>query len=133
MAYSRPRFRSRRQPKGVGTPQAQRALLDLTRLVAGAVTDHRQSGGEWDPREPVKVTVNFELPRPKSLGGRGRGHGRTVIIVEQVKTEPVGGADVDNLVKLVFEGLQHGGAVENDRLVVEIHAKKLKEGLQWRR
>lgn len=127
VAYSRPRFRSKLRPRGVGTPQAHRALRDLTRLVAGAVTDHRQSGAEWDPRKPAKVTVEFQFPRPKSMGGRGRGHGRTVILVEQIKTEPVGVADVDNLIKLVLEGLQHGGAVENDRLVVVLHARKLRE------
>ena len=131
VAYSRSRFRSKRQPKGVGTPQAQRALLDLTRIVAGEIALYRQQGGDWDPARPVKVTVKFLFPRPKSEGGRGRGHGRTEITVEQVESGSyeIGTADVDNLSKLVFEGLQHGGAVDNDRLVVNLHTWKRKEVL----
>jgi Holliday junction resolvase RusA-like endonuclease len=133
VAYSRPRFRSKRQPKGAGTPQAQRALLDLTRLVAGEITRYRQRGGDWDPTKPVMVSVDLVFPRPKSEGGRGRGYGRTVITVKQVVTESheIGTADVDNLAKLVLEGLQHGGAVENDRLVVSLYAWKRREIL-WR-
>ena len=129
MAYSRARFRSKRQPKGVGTPQAQRALLDLTRLVAGEIARYRQRGGTWDPTKLAMVTVRYVFPRPKSEGGRGRGHGRTVITIEQVSdvSYKIGTADLDNLSKLVFEGLQHGGAVENDRLVVNLHARKLRE------
>lgn len=131
VAYSRPRFRSKRQPKGVGTPQAQRALRDLTRIVAGAVAEYRQRGGIWDPAQPVRVTVEFVFPRPKSEGGRGRGHGKTIITIHQLKTElwEIGVPDLDNLTKLVFEGLQHGGAVEADRLVVDLRAWKWKEAL----
>lgn len=129
VAYSRSRFRSRRQPKGAGTPQAQRALLDLTRLVSGEITRYRQQGGDWDPAKPVSVTVDFSFSKPKSEGGRGRGYGKTIVTVRQMNSEryDVGVADLDNLTKLVFEGLQHGGAVDNDRLVVHLHAWKLRE------
>lgn len=134
VAYSRPRFRSKRKPKGTGTPQAQRALQDLTWLVRAAVTTYRREEGYWDSSRPVRVAVEFEFAGSKREGGRGRGYGRTIIKVEQIEDERhhIGTSDLDNLSKLAFEGLQHGGAIEDDRLVVELRAGKRREK-RWER
>ncbi len=130
VAYSRSRFRGKANPKGAGTPQATRALEDLSYLTRGAVEEYRRAVGEkWDSGRPVRVDVSFEFPRPRSEGGRGRGYGKTVIIVTQLndrrwRTER---PDVDNLAKLVMEGLQHGGAVEDDSQVAKLVAWKVRE------
>ncbi|MCP4201862.1 MAG: RusA family crossover junction endodeoxyribonuclease [bacterium] len=125
IAYARPSFQSKSNPKGAGTPQSKRALRELTLLVQGAV----RRLPDWDPTLPVRVDVSFTFARPKAEGGRGQGHGRTEILVEQVRPGhwDTGHADVDNLSKLVMEALQHGGAVKNDMQVVRLKGWKVKE------
>lgn len=129
VAYSRPRFRGKWNPKGAGTKQAQRQLEDLTLLVRKALREH---GSRWNPEYPVSIEIKFGFAPAKGVGGRGRKYGYVNVIVEQIDdperyypNEP----DVDNLSKLVMEALQHGGAVTNDSCVVVLEARKVKD---WR-
>lgn len=128
VSYSRPLFRSKKQPKGTGTPASNRKLRDLTLLVKAGLRDPSAAG--WDKTKPVKVTVRFGFSPWKKDGGRGPGYGYTDVQVTQLESgnfwevEP----DADNLLKMVCEALQHGGAVDNDAKVVVVFVEKMIDG-----
>lgn len=124
--YSRPRFRSKKNPKGTGTDQANAKLEELTWLVKGMVATRRG----WDKSLPLKVIVTFGFSPPKKEGGRGKDHGYIDITCEQLDPQDSYYAkqpDTDNLLKMVCEALQHGGAVKNDSQCVIVVASKLED------
>ena len=125
VSYSRPLFRSRAQPKGTGTKASNRKLRDMTLLVKKALRDSSAEG--WDRTKPVKVTVRFGFSPWKKDGGRGPKFGYTDVQVTELESgdfwENV--PDSDNLLKMVCEALEHGGAVENDAQVVVVFVEKM--------
>lgn len=132
--YKRPSFRSKWNPKGAGTPLSKKQLVDLTLLVRKALreADRGEEIG-WNKDLPVKVKVTFGFAPSKKEGGAGRMRGFTDVVVEPIamagyyQKEP----DADNLVKMILESLQHGGAVTNDSQVVVLEITKEEDWRQW--
>ena len=113
VAYSRPRFRSKWNPKGTGTPSANARLKELTTLVRNEV----HGAKDWDKSQPVMLYCEF--------GFRGRdGYTHFELWPADWKNSYPKTPDVDNLLKLVMESLQKGGALEDDKQVVEVIAVK---------
>ena len=137
--YKRPAFRSKRNPKGAGTPLSKKQLQDLTLLVNKALREaDRGTEIKWNKDLPVKVTVEFGFAPAKGEGGAGRLCGYTDVVVEQVLVFPFEESywakepDLDNCVKMIFEALQHGGAVKNDSQVVVMNVCKKEDWRQWK-
>lgn len=121
--YTRPMFRSKKNPKGAGSAGATKQLKDLVMLVKKAI---KEQAPDWDPARPVMLSTRFGFSPSKEDGGRGKLYGYVDVIVEQIEDGHwwTKVPDVDNLSKLVMESLQHGGAVENDSQVVMLAARK---------
>lgn len=79
-------------------------------------TRYSREHGRWDSvgsLDGFKLSVQFFLPRPADRDGFGPGVLRSN-----------GGADTDNLTKLVMDALERSGVVKNDRLISEVRASK---------
>lgn len=70
---------------------------------------------------PLKLVVTFISERPKSHFGTGRNAG---ILKPSARPAPTSVPDLDNLVKLICDGLQ-GNAFDNDARIVAITAEKM--------
>ena len=113
VAYSRPRFRSKWNPKGAGTPQATARLKELATYVRNEV--HGAEG--WDKTKPVMLYCEF--------GFRGRdGYTYFEVSPSEFKGSYPKTPDIDNLLKLVMESLHKGGALDDDKQVVQVIAFK---------
>ncbi len=70
---------------------------------------------------PVRVEVDFYLPRPKYHFGTGRNAG---ILKGTAPSRPSGVPDIDKLCRSTLDGLKEGGAYRDDSLVVSLSAEK---------
>jgi Holliday junction resolvase RusA-like endonuclease len=89
----------------------------------GKVIDawERAGGGRFDDDEPIVLEVDFYFERPASHFGTGRNAG--ILKGRFIGAVPTARPDLDNLVKLVAEGLQ-GNAIKDDSRVVSLRASK---------
>jgi len=68
----------------------------------------------WTPPDAATVTINFDMPRPKSDPKWRRERW------PWANRRP----DLDKLVRLILDGLVAGGALDDDAHVVSLHATK---------
>lgn len=87
--------------------------------------------GDWDGMPvngatvPLRVTVIFLMPRPKSHYGSGRNAGQ---VRPSAPSAPAVMPDVDKLGRAVLDALKAAGAYRDDALVCDLHAIKTYTG-----
>ena len=86
-----------------------------------AVRTETQSVIQVPLEEPVRVEVDFFLPRPKNHFGTGRNAG---ILKSTAPSFPAGVPDIDKLCRSTLDGLKEGGAYRDDSQVVSLVAAK---------
>lgn len=111
-AAGRPRFNSKTgrtySPKG-NVEYAERVRLAVLTAAKG------KPGPYFERGQPLMLTATFFFPRLKSHYGTGKNAGR---LKDGAPTYAIGSKDLDNLLKLVKDGLQQAGAIYNDNQVV---------------
>lgn len=101
----------------VVSPQ-KRTLVEWRETVAWHA---RQNGAPAEPTSnPVRVRLQFMLPRPRSHFGTGRNSG---VLKQSAPLWPVGRPDLDKLVRAILDALT-GVTWSDDSQVVDIDAFK---------
>jgi crossover junction endodeoxyribonuclease RusA len=93
------------------TRNAMNARSQATDLWAGKV-----------PGQPIHVTMDFALPRPRAHYATGRNAGE--LRTSAALAVPAGYPDLDKLVRAVLDGLKLGGLLADDGQAVALSASK---------
>jgi Holliday junction resolvase RusA-like endonuclease len=104
VAKGRPRISSRGGFPRAYTPEKTRAFENEIKATAMSQYKDEPLTG------PISCRINFYIPRPKSVSVKKRPY-------------PVVGADLDNYIKSLLDGVQ-GVVFDNDAQVIEISASK---------
>jgi Holliday junction resolvase RusA-like endonuclease len=72
----------------------------------------RRSGANYLHDEPIRISIEFHLLRPKSVSVRKRPY---------MTVKP----DIDKLCRSTIDGLSMGTAFDDDSQIVELHASKI--------
>lgn len=93
-------------------------LQDVTTAAVEAVEKSR-----WETAHgPVKVTITFRIPRPKSHYGTGANAGK---VKPSAPNYPATRPDLDKLTRSTLDALGTAGVFRDDSQAVEIAARKL--------
>jgi len=105
--WQRPRSRGR----GRGYRNTDRHELGLARVAAAV----RRYGGQIDAGDPVEIGLDFIYPRPVRLWRRADPAARLPRCARP---------DIDNLEKLVLDGLERAGVLRDDSQIWSVIARK---------
>jgi Holliday junction resolvase RusA-like endonuclease len=99
--------------------------VEATGRVIAAAKAQIDGGAEpFRVGEPLSLSVNFLVKRPKGHWGTGRNS--RVLKPQFVDARPTGKPDLSNLLKLVEDGLTLGGLIPDDDQIVEFHDRPAK-------
>lgn len=111
LGLPKPKGSKRHVGRGILVESAGPALVDWCDSVAQTARVARCEAGVASIVDPVAVTLEFRLPRPKSNPKRR-------------DTFPSRKPDIDKLARAVLDALKASGLYSDDSLVVDLHASK---------
>lgn len=117
---------------GVPGPQGSKRHVGRGRMVESsqkvkpwraAVVEACEADLDGPVRGPVVVTITFYFARPRSHYGTGRNAARLRPTAPPFPTSRRHG-DVDKLERATLDALVWAGAIDDDAMVVDLHAQK---------
>lgn len=84
-------------------------------------SEAQREDGRFGRGVPVRVAINFYMPRPQGHYGTGRNAQK---VKPSAPGRPASLPDIDKLVRAVLDGIVMGGLLADDSQVASLHADK---------